>query len=40
MGGLEIVRKYIKADDRRFEGMASGMSIGMVMENRKNSEEE
>lgn len=28
MGGLEIVRKYVKADERRSEGMASGMSIG------------
>ena len=36
MGGLEIVRKYVKADERRSEGMASGM----VMGNRKNSEEE
>ncbi len=29
MGGLEIVRKYVKADERRSEGMASGMSIGL-----------
>ncbi|WP_022759645.1 NUDIX domain-containing protein [Butyrivibrio fibrisolvens] len=29
MGGLEIVRKYIKSDERRSEGMASGMPIGM-----------
>ena len=40
MGGLEIVRKYVKADERRSEGMASGTLLGMVMENRKNSEEE
>ena len=31
MGGLEIVRKYVKADERRAEGMASGMSIGMCI---------
>ncbi len=31
MGGLEIVRKYVKADERRYEGMASGMSIGMCI---------
>ena len=31
MGGLEIVRKYVKADERRSEGMASGMSIGMCI---------
>ena len=36
IGGLEIVRKYVKADERRAEGMASGM----VMGNRKNGEEE
>lgn len=27
MGGLEIVRKYVKADERRSEGVASGMSV-------------
>ena len=31
MGGLEIVCKYVKADERRSEGMASGMSIGMCI---------
>ena len=31
MGGLEIVRKYVKAVERRSEGMASGMSIGMCI---------
>ena len=40
MGGLEIVRKYVKADERRSEGMASGTLLGMVMGNRKNREEE
>lgn len=29
MGGLEIVRKYVKADERRSERMSYGMSIGM-----------
>ena len=40
MGGLEIVRKYVKADERRSEGMASGTLLVMVMGNRKNREEE
>ena len=40
MGGLEIVRKYVKADERRSEGMASGTLLGMDMGNRKNREEE
>ena len=31
MGGLEIVRKYVKADERQSESMASGMSIGMCI---------
>ena len=31
MGGLEIVRKYAKADERRSEAVASGMSIGMCI---------
>jgi len=31
MGGIEIVRNYVKADERRSEGMASGMSIGMCI---------
>ncbi len=31
MGGLEIIRKYVKADERRSEGIASAMSIGMCI---------
>ena len=31
MGGLEIVRKYVRADEIKSEGIASGMSIGMCV---------
>ena len=31
MGGLEIVRKYVKADERQSVSMASGMSIAALL---------